>query len=288
MKLKILVFATAVAFSGMAVAADPTTPAVPQTPEAWAQSVWDFTRNPNPLKDPKQFVPFATAATEPGFYAALGTQMMDPSMWAYMANSIMNPAAYSAWMPLMTDPNVYMKWLTASMDPNFYTALLAQFSDPGKLMRWLMSPVDPRTMAMFMQTINPAMYLKWMMAPLDPQWLRAGINTMNPGMYLGWLGAGLNPTSYGDLWKGLLTYPVPGAPAPTYTSPYGTTFNIFDPNAWTQMFAVPGVTPTLTPPAGGATAQPYVFNPFDPNVWAKMWQVPGQPAAAPAATPPAK
>jgi len=114
-------------------------------------------------------------------------------------------------------------------------------------MRWMMAPVDPRTMALLMQTINPAMYLKWMMAPLDPQWLRAGVNTMNPALYLGWLGAGLNPTSYGDLWKGFLTYPVPGTPAPT-TSPYGTTFNIFDPNAWTQMFTVPGMTPTLTPP----------------------------------------
>jgi len=128
-----------------------------------------------------------------------------------------------------------------------------------------------------------------MMAPLDPQWMRAGVNTINPGMYLGWLGAGLNPGSYGDLWKGFLTYPVPGMAPPTgtapatgtYQTPYGTTFNIFDPNAWTQMFAVPGLTPGA-PPAAGST-QPYLFNPLDPNAWAKMWQVPTQQPAAPPA-----
>jgi hypothetical protein len=286
MKLRTLVFAMLTVFSGAAIAADPPPQTVPTTPDAWAQSMWDFTRNPNALKDPKQFVPFATAATEPGFYTALGMQMLDPSMWGYMVNSMMNPATFSAWMPLMTDPNVYMKWLTASMDPKFYTALLTQFSDPGKLMRWLMSPVDPKVMSLMLQSINPAMYLKWMMSPLDPQWLRAGVNTMNPGMYLGWLGAGLNPGSYGDLWKGFLTYPASGVTIPAgtapgtgaYPTPYGAAINPLDPNAWARMFAVPGLTPTA-PTAG--SAQPYPYNPFDPNVWAQMWQVPAQQMAAP-------
>jgi hypothetical protein len=149
-------------------------------------------------------------------------------------------------------------------------------------MRWAMAPVDPRFLGLMMQSINPAMYMKWMMAPLDPQWMRAGINTMNPAMYLGWMGSALNPSSYGDLWKGFLTYPVPtgAAPAPA-TTPYGT-FNVFDPNAWTQMWQVPGAVPAAPPAAG--TAQPYLFNPFDPNAWSQMWQVPGQP---PATTPPA-
>lgn len=247
MNVKYLTLAIVVAFSGTAFAADAPPADMPKTPDAWAQSMWDFTRNPNALKDPKQFVPFVTAATEPGFYTALGMQMLDPSMWGYMANSMMNPAAYGAWVPLMTDPNVYMKWLAATMDPNFYTALLTQFSDPGKLMRWLMAPLDPRFMNLMLQSLNPAMYLKWMMAPLDPQWMRAGINTMNPGMYLGWMGSALNPGSYGDLWKGFLTYPVPTTPMPTATTtPYG------------------------------------VINPFDPNAWSQFWQVPGQQPAAPA------
>ena len=223
MKLKSLSIAVAFAFSGVVFAADAPPAEMPKTPESWAQSMWDFTRNPNALKEPKQFVPFFTAATEPAFYTALGMQALDPSMWGYMVNSMMNPAAYGAWMPLMTDPNVYMKWLAASLDPNFYTALLTQFTDPGKMMRWLMAPVDPKVWGLMMQSLNPAMYLKWMMSPLDPQWLRAGINTMNPGMYMGWLGSALNPGSYGDLWKGFLTYPIPGVPTvPSTTAPGAT------------------------------------------------------------------
>ena len=97
MKLRTLTMALALAFSGAALAADAPAPAMPQTPDAWAQMMWDFTRNPNPLKDPKQFVPFATAATEPGFYTALAMQSLDPSMWGYMANSMMNPASFSAY-----------------------------------------------------------------------------------------------------------------------------------------------------------------------------------------------
>ena len=132
------------------------------------------------------------------------------------------------------------------------------------------------------------MYLKWMMSPLDPQWLRAGINTMNPAMYMGWLGSALNPASYGDLWKGFLTYPLPGVPtvpstmAPPAATPYGT-FNFFDPNAWAQMWQVPGGA-TAAPPAAGTT-QPYLFNPFDPNSWSQFLQVPGQQPAT--AAPPA-
>ena len=255
MKPKTLVLALAATFASGVLAAEPPAQAVPQSPEKWAQSLWDFTRNPNALKDPKQFVPFATAATEPAFYTALGMQMLDPSWWGFMANSMMNPATYSAWMPLMTDPNVYMKWLGASLDPNFYTALLTQFSDPGKLMRWIMAPLDPRFMNLMLQTLNPAMYIKWMASPLDPQWLRAGVSTMNPGTYLGWMGAGLNPGSYGDLWKGFMTYPVGGLPAPVSAasgtpSPYGVPlFNPLDPNAWSQLLQFPLPQPVQPVPA---------------------------------------
>ena len=111
-----------------------------------------------------------------------------------------------------------------------------------------MAPVDPKVWGLMMQSLNPGMYLKWMMSPLDPQWLRAGINTMNPAMYLGWMGAALNPSSYGDLWKGFLTYPVPGTPTPTAatTTPYGT-YNFFDPNAWSKLWQVPGTQPAAPP-----------------------------------------
>lgn len=87
MHVKTLTIALVLTFCPPLLAAD-AAPAMPQSVEAWAQSMWDFTRNPNPLKDPRQFVPFATAATEPAFYAALGLQALDPAMWATMLNSM--------------------------------------------------------------------------------------------------------------------------------------------------------------------------------------------------------
>lgn len=266
MKLNQLSFSLALALATPAIAADApaATPAVPQTPEAWAAQMWDFTRSPEVLKDPKQFVPFVSSALEPSFYTGLGMQMLDPSMWAYSLNSLMNPATYSAWMPLLTDPNIYMKWLAAGFDPNFYTALLTQFTDPGKMMRWLMAPVDPKVWGLMMQGLNPGMYLKWLMSPLDPRWLQAGVNTINPNVYLGWLGAMMNPGSYGDLWKGFLapvTPTVPGAPAPT-----GTT------TPWTL--------PAYGLPPGTGSPPPAIFNPFDPNAWTQFWQQYPQPAPA--------
>ena len=253
MKLKTLTAMMAVTlFAGLPVlAADSPAAHLPQGTEAWAQTMWDFTKNPQILKDPKTFVPFTTAATEPGFYTALGTQMLDPGVWANMTLSMLNPAAYGAWMPLMTDPNVYTKWLAASLDPNFYTALLTQFSDPGKMLRWMMLPADPKLWNMMLQSMNPAVYLKWMMAPFDPRWLQAGISTINPNVYLGWLGAMLNPGSYGDVWKGFLTAP------------------------YVPLQATPA--PVPSPASVGGT--PYLFNPFDPNTWTQPWpQTTPQPA----------
>jgi len=258
--------------------------AIPAGAENWAKMMWDFTRNPDVMKDPKVFLPWMSAATEPAFYTALGMQMLDPTYWGFMANSMMDPRAYSAWMPLMSDPNVYMKWMAASADPNFYTAVLTQFSDPGKMMRWLMAPVDPKVWGLVMQSINPAVYLKWMMAPLDQQWLKAMITPMTPNVYIGWLGAMMNPASYGEAWKAFLTTPTqPIAPliypAPTAT-PTGTMFNPFDPNSWTQAFTLPGT--TSTPTVAPATT-PYGFNPFDPNTWAQILQVPYGTPTAPSA-----
>jgi hypothetical protein len=292
MKLRNLSLSIALTFAvAMPVMSADGPAEMPKTPEAWAAQMWDFTRNPNVLKDPKQFVPFMSAALEPSFYTGMGMQMLDPSMWAYSLNSMMNPAAYSAWMPLLTDPNVYMKWLAAGFDPNFYTALLTQFTDPGKMMRWLMAPVDPKLWGLMMQSLNPGMYLKWLMSPLDPRWLQAGVNTINPNIYLGWLGSMMNPASYGDLWKGFLAPVVPttGVPA-SPASPWGTTgygapsFNYADPNAWAQMFQVPGApAPMAAPGAAPAATQPQaIFNPFDPNAWTQIWQ---QQQPAPAAAP---
>lgn len=283
MKMKALSVVIWFSISAPGMAADAQPVEMPKTPEAMAATMWDFTKNPEYIKDPKKFVAWMNAALEPSFYTAgLGMQSLDPGMWATMANSMMHPSAYSAWMPLITDPNIYMKWLAATMDPNFYNAVLGQFTDTAKMMRWAMAPVDPKTMNLMLQPLNPNLYVKWMMSPLDPRMLQAMITPMNPNAYLGWLGATMNPGSYGDLWKGFLTptLPAPSAGYPSVSTGSGTTaFNPFDPNALSQMLTVPGM-PTLGAPAG---TQPNLFNPLDPNAWSKLWQVPLQ--AAPAAEP---
>jgi hypothetical protein len=213
-----LVLPLAFAASG-AVAADPA-PQVPATPEAMAKLMMDFTKNADVLKDPRKFVPFFMAVTEPSFYLALGHQMLEPGQWANMTNSLMSPASYAAWMPLATDPEVYTKWMAAGMDGNFYTALITPLTDPAKLMRWIMAPVDPKALELAMKVLNPQVYLNWMLSPTDPRWLQAGMAPMNPNLYMGWMGTTMNPATYGNMWKGFATYPyttLPGAmptPAP--------------------------------------------------------------------------
>jgi len=82
----------------------------------------------------------------------------------------------------------------------------------------------------------------------------------------------MNPGSYGDMWKGFMnpaTFSVPNFAMPAMpATPAGAapSMNFFDPNAWTQMFQIPGVT---APAAQGGYAFPF--------------PVPAAPAAAPAA-----
>ena len=281
MKIKYLSLAAMLSFavSAPVIAADTQPAEIPKTPEAIAATMWDFTQNPEYFKDPKKFLAWMNAASEPSFYTGVGMQSLDPGTWETMLNSMMYPGAYSAWMPLMTDPNTYMKWLAATMDPNFYSAVLTQFSDPGKLMRWAIAPADPKTMNLLLQPLNPNVYTKWMLSPLDPLTLRAMVTPANPNAYMGWLGAMLNPASYGDLWKGLLnpTSPPPAANAPGTTGNSASTFNSLDRNAL-RAFAIPGLT---VPDKLAAGAQSYLYNPLDPTVRAKLWQVPGQTAPAP-------
>ena len=257
MKVKTLVAALLVSTAPAVFAADAApaaAPSVPQTPEAWLARMTDFTKNMSAYKDPKVFVPWLNAVTEPGFYTTMGNQMLDPGNWLNMMNSMTQPGAYTN-AAQFADPNLYMKWLAAGMDPNFYTAVLTQLSDPGKLMRWVMSPMDPKLMSMFMNTLNPAMYMKWMMSPLDPRSLQLMMAPANPNLYMGWLGASINPNSYGSMWSGFMnpaTYTAPVAnvatPWTVPAAPAGT-FNFFDPNAWTQMFQVPGYTAPAAAPA---------------------------------------
>jgi hypothetical protein len=257
----LLVCAAPAAFAqGAAPAAAPAAKPIPQTPEAWLARMTDMTQNMSAYKDPKVFVPWLNAVTEPGFYTTMGLNMMDPINWVNFMNSMTQPGAYTN-MAQFADPNVYMKWLAAGMDPNFYTAVLTQLSDPGKLMRWAMSPMDPKVMQMAMNTLNPNMYMKWMMSPLDPRSMQLMMAPVNPNLYMGWMGASMNPGSYGDMWKGFMnpaTYSMPAMPTfampamPAAPAGAAPNFNFFDPNAWTQMFQIPGVTAPAAAPAAPA------------------------------------
>ena len=54
---------------------------IPQTPEQWLERMTDFTRNASAYRDPKVFVPWSNAVTEPGFYTQMGVNMMEPNNW---------------------------------------------------------------------------------------------------------------------------------------------------------------------------------------------------------------
>ena len=119
-------------------------------------------------------------------------------------------------------------------------------------------------MQMVMNSLNPNMYMKWMMSPLDPRSMQLMMAPANPNLYMGWMGASMNPGSYGDMWKGFMnpaTYSMPAMPAftmpamPTMPAPVAApagaapSFNFFDPNAWTQMFQIPGYAAPAAPAA---------------------------------------
>jgi hypothetical protein len=299
MKIKSLVAAVTLAAAlpaGSALAQTGATPigsaSTPTTPEGWLDRMTDFTRNMSAFKDPKVFVPWFQAVTEPSFYTAMGYGMLDPAGWLRMTQSMVHPGAYPNMMEWI-DPAVYMKWLAASMDPNFYTALITQLTDPGKMMRWAMWPMDPKLLGLMLQPLNPNLYMKWLMSPLDPRALQLMMAPVNPNLYTGWLGAMINPASYGPTWSGFLNpasynLAVPGG----MTVPGGAVANPFDPSTWTQFFPVPGTAPAAPPaaPAEAGAAQPAApayFNPFDPNAWTQMWQGWGAAAPAPAPAAPA-
>jgi hypothetical protein len=44
----------------------------------------DMTQNMSAYKDPKVFVPWLNAVTEPSFYTTMGNNMMDPGNWLSM------------------------------------------------------------------------------------------------------------------------------------------------------------------------------------------------------------
>jgi outer membrane protein OmpA-like peptidoglycan-associated protein len=289
MNLRTLTAALAFGVSAIAQAANGPAPAAPapiatpQTPEAWLTRMTDFTQNASAYRDPRVFVPWANAVTEPGFMIAGMQGAMDPAGWLNMMNSMAHPDALRNWM-WVADPNAYMKWMQAGLDPAFYTAVLAQMSDPGKLMRWAMMPMDPKLWNLMLSTMNPNTYIRWGMAGMDPRMWNLMGNTMNPALYTGMLGAVIDPKSNPGLspwlnWR-------PPAPVVGASNPWGgqqsASFNLFDPALLANMTSF---LPTLLP--GQSASVPAPAPAPSQVAQAPAQAVPAAPAA-PATTAPAK
>lgn len=253
-------------FAGQAAAAEAAKKATPRTPEEWLARMTDFTRNMSAFKDPRVFVPWAHAVTEPGFYIAMMNGMMDPGGWLNMMNSMAHPDAVRNVVQF-ADPAIYMNWTAASLDPNFYIALLTQLTDPGKLLRWAMVPVDPKLWNLLLNTLNPNTYIRWGMAPMDPRaWNLMG-NVANPALYTGMAGAIVNPNSYGQGTSSWLSW-TPAAPVQGAGS-----FAMWDPVAMLGNLA--GYIPGL-----GNLSLPTL-----PNIGLPTFSVPTTPAPQPVPTP---
>ena len=192
--------------SSIAMAAEapiPAQPLLPQTSEAWLQQMTDFSRNGMAFKDPRTFLAWSNAVTEPGFYPVLVQGMTDPAMSLAMTNSMVSPAAMRN-MASFADPAIAARWMGAAVDPRFYAQMATQFANPGKMMRWVMLPMDPRMLQAAGQMVNPAQAMKWAMVPADPRLWSTAANAVNPAVnpavYAGMAGAAMNPQSYGQTW----------------------------------------------------------------------------------------
>jgi hypothetical protein len=202
MKISILMTALLSIVASSAFAAAPVTVAAPQTSEQWLARMTNMTTNGQAFRDPKLFMSWLNATSEPGFYTTMSGNMMTPDNWTKMMSTGMDPRALGNVMQF-TDPAVATKWMAAGMDPQFYTAAMTSLMDPAKMMRWVMMPMDPKVMNMGMQMMNPSTSMNWMMAPMSPSSMNMMMAPMNPNMYTGWMGTSMNPATYGT-WGTML------------------------------------------------------------------------------------
>jgi outer membrane protein OmpA-like peptidoglycan-associated protein len=263
-------------FAGQSAAQQAAKNGIPQTPEEWQARMFDFSRNLAEFKDPKVFVPWAHAVSEPGFYVAMMNGMMDPGGWLNMMNSAAHPDAVRN-VAQFVDPNIYLKWAAAGIDPNFYVALMSQLTDPAKLMRWATLPVDAKLWNTLLSTMNPNTYIRWGMSPLDPRaWNLAG-TLANPAFYTGMLGATLTPNGTSQNGSNWLSW----APQPSVQG--AGSFSMWDPVAMLSNLSgfIPGINLSALPtlPNIGMPTVPTLPS-FAPTfVPAPAY---GAPAAAPA------
>ena len=219
--LPIALWMATAATAPLAMAADAVAsaqPPIPQTPEAWLQRMTDFSQNGIAFKDPRAFMAWSNAVTEPGFYPVLVQGMSNPSMPLNMLNSAVNPAAVRN-MASFADPAIAARWMGAAVDPRFYAQMATQFADPSKLMRWVMLPMDPRAIQAAGQMVNPAQAMQWATVPMDPRLWNVAGNMINPAAYAGMAGVAMNPQSYGLLQGAAVQ---PGVPIMVPVLPAGT------------------------------------------------------------------
>lgn len=252
-------------------------PDTPKTPEEWMTRMTDFTRNASAYKDPRVFVPWSHAVTEPGFYLTAVKGAMEPGGWLNMMNSMAHPDALRNYLGF-SDPNIYTRWLQAGVDPAFYTAMLTQFSDPGKMMRWAMVPLDPRVFDIMLATVNPNTYMRWGMAAMDPRTWNFMGTVMNPALYTSMLGTLADPDGAArssNPWLKWRPAPVMGASSPWGADPVAS-FNMFDPALLSNMAAaIPGLSSLNLP------SLPNFTLPSLPSLPTLGVQAPQAPAAGP-------
>lgn len=288
MKPKLLMFILFGWSAAGSVFAAPNATEIPKTPEEWLIRMTDFSQNGSAFRDPRVFIPWTNAMTEPSMAFAAAQGVMDPSGWLNMANSMVSPDAYRN-LAGFADPAVPMRWAAgAAMNPAFYTQMGTQMADPAKMARWMMMPFDPRIQTLGGQFLSPNFYMKWGSGAMDPRaWNLVG-NLMHPGTYTGMVGTAMNPKSYGPTW-GMMPSPVAilvgtpdqnpnvfnkwltHTPTPTMSNsnPWGTTtngaygFNFFDPQAMLAMVggAIPGVANMATGTGGGMFGPAGVYAP---------------------------
>ncbi|MFZ5485340.1 MAG: OmpA family protein [Pseudomonadota bacterium] len=309
MKLRAPLFAVAFAAT-LAQAADPAPAAVPafalpwplspvtakvppdtpKSPEEWMTRITDFTRNASAYKDPRVFVPWSHAVTEPGFYLTAVKGAMEPGGWLNMMNSAAHPDALRNYLGF-SDPNIYTRWLQAGVDPAFYTAMLTQFTDPGKMMRWAMVPLDPRVLDIMLATVNPNTYMRWGMAAMDPRTWNFMGTVMNPALYTSMLGTLADPDGAArssNPWLSWRPAPVMGASSPWGADPIAS-FNMFDPALLSNMAAaIPGLSSLNLPALPNLTLPTMPTMPSLPSLGVQAPGAPALPATPPAQAAPAK
>lgn len=263
MKLSMISSALAMFWASAALAAEVPAHTVPKNAEEWLARMTNFTQNASAYRDPRLFMPWFNAMTEPDMMVSGMKGAMSPGGWLNMANSAANPDAVRNWLWVM-DPATYMKWMQAGMDPNFYTAMLTTISDPGKMMRWAMTPMDPKLWNVMLSTLNPNTYVNWGMAGMDPRTWNLMGNMANPALYTGMMGAVVGPNTLGTAMNPWLSWrpstPV-GASNP-WVGDQGANFNLLDPalianfaNYLTTLVpSLPGVANTQTQAPSAAAA----------------------------------